>query len=69
MNEKSGKVREHFKIPLQVIERSAKFPNNRNMAEKRLHCLKSRFIRSPEFFADYKGLIEDLLVKGYAEKS
>ena len=39
------------------------------MAEKRLHCLKSRFIRNPVFFADYKGFIEDLLIKGYAKKS
>ena len=36
------------------------------MTEKRHHCLKSRFIRNPELFADYKGSIEDLLIKGYA---
>ena len=39
------------------------------MIEKRLHCPKSRFIRSPEFFADYKGIIEDFLATGYAKKS
>ena len=69
MDEKSRKVREHFEIPLPLKDRSVKLPNNRNMAEKRLHCLKSRFIRNPEFFADYKGFIEDLLIKGYAKKS
>ena len=39
------------------------------MAEKRLHCLNSRFFRNSKFFADYKGFNEDLLIKGYAEKS
>ena len=39
------------------------------MAEKRLHCLNSRFFRNPKFFADYKGFIDDLLIKGYAKKS
>ena len=69
MDEKSRKVGEHFGIPLPLKNRSVKCPNSRNMAGKRLHCLKSRFIRNPEFFADYKGFIEDLLIKGYAKKS
>ena len=69
MDEKSRKVGEHFEIPLLLRDRSVKLPNNRNMAEKRLHCHKSRFIRNPEFFADYKGFIEDLLIKGYVKKS
>ena len=69
MDEKSRKVGEHFEIPLPMKNRLVKLPNNRNMAEKRLHCLKSRFIRNPEFFADYKGFIEDLLIKGYAKST
>ena len=69
MDEKSRKVGEHFEIPFPLKGRPVKLPNNRNIAEKRLHCLKSRFIRNPEFFADYKGFIEDLLIKGYAKKS
>ena len=69
MDEKLRKVGEHFDIPLPLKNRLAKLPNNRNMAEKRLHCLKSRFIRNPEFFADYKGLIEDFLIIGFAKKS
>ena len=68
VDEKLRKVGEHFEIPLPLRDRSVKLPNNRNMAEKRLHCLKSRFIRNPEFFADYKGFVEDLLIKGYAKK-
>ena len=69
MNEKSRKVGEHFEIPLPLKNRSVKLLNNRKMAEKTLHCLNSRFIENPEFFADYKGFIEDLLIKGYAKKS
>ena len=69
MDEKSRKVGEYFEIPFPQKDRPVKLPNNRSIAEKRLHCLKSRFIRNPEFFADYKGFIEDLLIKGYAKKS
>ena len=69
MNEKSRKVGQHYKIPLPLKDRSVELPNNRNTAEKRLHCLKSRSIRRPEFFANYKGFIEDLLVKRYTKKS
>ena len=69
MDKKFRKVGECFEIPLPLRDRSVKLPNNRIMAEKRLHCRKSRFIRNPEFFADYKGFIEDLLIKGYAKMS
>ena len=69
IDEKLRKVGEHFEIPLPMKDRSVKLPNNRNMAEKRLHCLKSRFIRNLEFFADYKEFIEGLLTKGYVKKS
>ena len=69
MDDKSRKAGQHFEIPLLMKDRSVKFSNNRNMTEKRPHCLKSRFIRSPQFFADYKGFIEDLLIKVYAKMS
>ena len=39
------------------------------MAERRLHCLKKRFLRNPKFFADYRKFTEVLVVKGYARKS
>ena len=60
MDEKSRKVEEHYEIPLPLKDRSVKFPNNRNITEKRLYCLKSRFIRSPGFFED-KGFIEEFV--------
>ena len=49
MDEKSRKVGEHFEIPLPLKNRSVKLLNNRSMAEKRLHCLKSRFIKNTEW--------------------
>ena len=51
-------------ISLPLKDRLLKLPNNRIVAENRV-----RFIRSPELFADYKGFIEDLFVKGCAKKS
>ena len=45
------------------------FPDNQHLAERRLHCLKKRFLRNPKFFADYRKFIEVLVVKGYARKS
>lgn len=69
IDDKSRKVGQHFEISLLMKDRSVKLPNNRNMTEKGPHCLKSRFNRSPEFFADYKGFIEDLLIKVYAKMS
>ena len=46
MHEKKRKVGEHFEMSLSLKEKSVKLPNNRNMVEKSLHCLKSRFIRN-----------------------
>ena len=41
MDDKSRKVGEHFETPFPLKDRPVKLPNNRNMFEKRLHCLKS----------------------------
>ena len=46
MHEKKRKVGEHFEMSLSLKEKSVKLPNNRNMVEKSLHCLKSRFMRN-----------------------
>ena len=55
-----------FALPLKNYE---KFPNNRCLAEDRLQYLKGRFIKNPKFFMVYKGFMDDLVKKGYAEKS
>ena len=36
--------------------------------EQRLHLLKKRFLRDPEFFARYKTAINDYFVKGYTKQ-
>ena len=43
-------------------------PNNRVAVEQRLHLLKKRSLRDPEFFARYKTAINDYFVKGYAKQ-
>ena len=69
MDENSSKVGNHYQLPLSLKNESMIFPDNRHLAEKRLHCLKKRFLRNPKFFADYRKFIGVLLVKGYARKS
>ena len=45
------------------------FPENRFLAEKRLQDLQKRFIKNPDFFSDYKGIIEEVISKAYASMS
>ena len=68
MDENTKKVGKHYQLPLLLKDHN-KFPNNRYLAEKRLQRLKGRFIKNPKFFMDYKGSMDDLIKKGYAEKS
>ena len=49
MDQKSRKIGEVYKIPLPLNCRLVKLPNNRNLAKKRLHCLKSRYIETQNF--------------------
>ena len=68
MDENTKKVGKHYQLPLP-LKNHKKFPNNRYLAEKRVQCLKGRFTKSPKFFMNYKGFMDDLIKKGYAEKS
>ena len=38
------------------------------MAQRRLQYLKRRFLKSPQFFQDYKTFMEDIIQNGYARK-
>ena len=69
MDENSTKVGNYYQLPLPLKNESIIFPDNRRLADRRLHYLKKRFLRNPKFFADYKKFIDFLLVKGYARKS
>ena len=69
MNENSTKVVNHYQLSLPLKNESIIFPDNRHLAEKRLHYLKKRFLRNPKFFTDYMKFIKVLLVKRFARKS
>ena len=68
MDENTEKVGKHYQLPLPLKNHKT-FPNNRYLAEKKLQYLKGRFIKNPKYFVDYKGFMDDLIRKGYAEKS
>ena len=58
----------HYQLPL-LLKNHGKFPNNSYLAEKRPQYLKGRFIKNLKCFMDYKGFMDDLIKKSYAEKS
>ena len=68
MNENSTRVGNHYQLPLPLKNESI-FPDNWHLAATRLCHLKKRFLRYPQFFADFRKFIEALFVKGYPRKS
>ena len=58
----------HYQMDIPVKSKLPNLPDNRVVAEKRLKSLTSRFLRDPELHTKYKGGIQELLDKGYAEK-
>ena len=44
----------HYEVPLPFRNIGIQLPNNRNQAVKRMHHLKRRFIKDPQFFEEYK---------------
>ena len=69
MDKNSTNVGNYYQLPLPLKNESMIFPDNRHLAEKRLHYLQKRFLRNHKFFADYRKFIEVILVKHYARKS
>ena len=60
---------DQYQLPFPFRKRSQDWPNKSIQARMRLQGLKKRFIKGEKFFEDYRNLMEDLLQKGYAEKS
>ena len=58
----------HYEVPLPFRNIGIQLPNNRNQAVKRMHHLKRRFIKDPQFFEEYKRQMEELVSKCYAKK-
>ena len=48
IDENTTKVGSHYQLPLP-LKNHGKFPNNRYLAEKRIHYLKGKFIKNPKF--------------------
>ena len=69
INKNSTKVGNHYQLPLSLKNESMIFPDKRHLKEKRLHCLKKRFLTNAKFFGYYKNFVEVILAKGYARNS
>ena len=59
----------HYEVPLLFRSTGIQFPDNRNQAVKRMHHLKRRFIKDPQFLEEYKRQMEDLVFKCYTKKA
>ena len=68
VEESTIKSVDHSVVPLPFKKENLIMPNNRKQAMQRLIYLKRRFNKDPAFFEDYKQLMSNLLVKGYARK-
>ena len=62
-------VGNHSQVPLPFRRKDALLPNNRIQASKRLEHLKRRFCKDQTFFEEYRRAMDDMIIKGYAEKS
>ena len=69
MEKECSKEGKHCKLPLPLRAHDEIFPDNRSMAEVRLKNLKKRFSRDKQYHEDYIRFMEDMVQKGYAEKS
>ncbi|XDV20313.1 hypothetical protein PO909_025662 [Leuciscus waleckii] len=58
----------HYSIGLPLRNTVLKMPNNRKVAEQRALNLKKKFIKNPQFHAEYSAFVEDWIVKDYAVK-
>ena len=58
----------YYEMPLPFKTDRPCLPNNKQMAEKRLWCLKKRFQRDQKYFEDYKKFMNDVLAHGDAEE-
>ena len=57
----------HMELPLPLKNPSFSFPDNKEVALKRLQGLKRRLARDPKFREEYETFMDEMLEKGYAE--
>lgn len=60
-------VDQHYSMDIPFKERPPELPDNRLMAERRLHLLGKRLQRDSELSERYTANVHELLEKGYAE--
>ena len=58
----------HYQVALPWHRDPPDLPNNKRMAERRLHSLKSRLKKDDKLLEKYKVTMEDYITKGHAEK-
>ena len=60
-------VNGHVQLPLPFKTDDPKLPNNKGVAMKRLHQLKTKFLNKPKFADQYKTFMERVIKEGQAE--
>ena len=60
---------DHYEMPFPFRQDIIELPSNRRMAETRLHQLKRRFARDPQYKKDYVSFMNDTIKAGYAERA
>ena len=58
----------HYEIALPFKDVQRPVPNNRVQAEQHVISLTKRLEKNPELLNDYKGFVQDIGTKGYAQK-
>ena len=58
----------HYEIPLPFNDDKIKLPNNKGSAASRLKQLKSRFVNDEGYKKDYVAFMNQMIMKGYAER-
>ena len=69
MEDQVVKVGNHYETPLPLRNPEMTPPNNKVMAGKRAHYLKSKFQKDEQYFSPYKNLMNEIIEKGYARVS
>lgn len=58
----------HYYLPLPFHNKQVVLPNNRDMAKQRALNIIRKFKKDEGYAAEYKGFMEEMITKGYAEK-
>jgi len=68
MEDSVKKFENRYEVSLPWKRDRPFLPNNRDMAVKRLNCLRHKFLKDPELFNNYANKIDEYLQLGYTTK-